>query len=1016
MEKEKNTNEPSLLIVLVVIAFLGLGFLVISNKDLMNLSELMGFLDVNEQKLLTLGGVSFVNIILYSFFGSLFFGIRKQGTRLKILTGEIKEIRKKKFHISMIFIFLFLFSYLLTDLSKYPVFRTYNISFIELCKYLTFIFRFNLALSFSIVLLPLAMLLKKLFKKVKESELPDFPEAKNSIVLGSVNEENSKFNDKSGKGWVKIPLSGLYGNLLAFGSIGSGKTSGIIKPAIDQILSSFDKFPTILALDTKGNFSSFLLKLLKEKKVSKKKIYHIHLEGNVTLNPVYKEKILKDSGFVEVADYVRVASANFQGSSGDSPFWDTKATALIKYCIVYCAAIYRYFTLSNVYETILSAIDSEKVATLGTDLQNVLTESKDFDEEEKFNINAALRFFTKEYNALDDKVKTGVMATATLLLDIFNEYKAHRLFCPSEEELTIKNLEKVVNGGNVIILDINKEGLSRPASIFIKTLYQRIILDRLKTTQNKKRKKKKKESVPAVLIGDEMQDWVTASNNGLSDSTFLSKGREAKSIVIAATQSMSTLKDALKAEVTTDVIKQCFKTIISGQTSDEKTINLFKIVGGKVEEQRESHSVSETTQNAVRNPMTRNLESGRGNVSESVSKSTYKEDFIQGDDLFKLKKFEMIGYVFNGVETTFKKIFLKPTFLEDKKECHSHLLSRLSETVACFCLFVAMWSNEAMTASLFPTICSVVKTAQYSSCLDFQTKGCWCKSPWPLPPRPCVRVSYYLPNTFMEVFPNAGESYFKALPAAAAQLVATVKEKAIPYGAESDHDAYSFHSHVLAMPLSWLFSFLPCGGQRTDKMCFDGMSEHLGMNWKTGAADKLQPRFLAWSLAPKACIIKGAAMSVSGGGEATFGGEGGCGYPMDWLPQYPPSNHSACNGWGLFYPRHGVYNGVNQTTGAMMIASRMKSISSEVLRNTPSSPDEKWQMIYPKSSQCFREGQNMSILELPKGVNEIGRITSGKLTGHLFGTYKKVSCCVDWAFLPYIKATLEMIKGVCRGL
>jgi len=106
------------------------------------------------------------------------------------------------------------------------------------------------------------------------------------------------------------------------------------------------------------------------------------------------------------------------------------------------------------------------------------------------------------------------------------------------------------------------------------------------------------------------------------------------------------------------------------------------------------------------------------------------------------------------------------------------------------------------------------------------------------------------------------------------------------------------------------------------------MSEHLGMNWKTGQADLKQPAFMAWSLAPKACLIKGAITSTTGGGEFVAGNEGACSYPMSWLKMNPPSTHSVCNGWGLHFPRTGSYDGTSQVAGALTIAARIKSLSS----------------------------------------------------------------------------------------
>lgn len=99
-----------------------------------------------------------------------------------------------------------------------------------------------------------------------------------------------------------------------------------------------------------------------------------------------------------------------------------------------------------------------------------------------------------------------------------------------------------------------------------------------------------------------------------------------------------------------------------------------------------------------------------------------------------------------------------------------------------------------------------------------------------------------------------------------------------------------------------------------------------------------------------------------------------------------------------------------------MVASRMKSLSTEVFNSTPSSPDEKWQMISPQSSSCFREGQNIGLLETIKNAREEGRLTSGKLKGHLYVVWSKVSCCRDFAEVPVYYAAIEAMVGACKGL
>lgn len=202
-----------------------------------------------------------------------------------------------------------------------------------------------------------------------------------------------------------------------------------------------------------------------------------------------------------------------------------------------------------------------------------------------------------------------------------------------------------------------------------------------------------------------------------------------------------------------------------------------------------------------------------------------------------------------------------------------------------------------------------------------------------------------------------------------------------------------------------------------EKMCFDGMSEHFGSHWDTGKADLLQPSFLAWSAAPKACLLKGAAMSATGDGGTTVAPDSAmCSFPLPKIDVFPPSTHPVCNGWGVFFPRYGTYSGPASMTGALMIASRIKSLSSEVLKTMPSSPDEKWQMIYPQSSSCFREGQNIGVLESVKNARETMRIANGKLKGYLFVVWKRTSTCQDMPAALQAQAAALAIPAACGGM
>ena len=170
-----------------------------------------------------------------------------------------------------------------------------------------------------------------------------------------------------------------------------------------------------------------------------------------------------------------------------------------------------------------------------------------------------------------------------------------------------------------------------------------------------------------------------------------------------------------------------------------------------------------------------------------------------------------------------------------------------------------------------PSVCAVTKTPSFQNCLELRGDTSMCGYPVP---RPCVHLSYYIPQYFIEVVDQAKETFFFGLPGVATQLA--ISKEILPFGTQDDEGAYSFHARTINVPFTLMgFAGMPCGGFLWDNMCFTSMSEHLGDNWRTGLGDQYQPQWMAWALAPKACLIKGAVTSATGGGRPT-------GYPGPW--------------------------------------------------------------------------------------------------------------------------------------
>ena len=825
--------------------------------------------------------------------------------------------------------------------------------------------------------------------KWRRNSLPIPDSQPNSIIIGT--KASSLQGDETEAEWVRLSERSLNGNIFISGSIGSGKTQGAILPIFRQLLQNFEPSPAVLAVDPKGTFVSEALEIAKAAG-KEKSVHHLTLKGSVRFNPIFHPNALMGARYIEIAQMIRAASNNFMGGE-QPPFWDISSFNLIKNTLIYCAATLDYYTLSDLYAVVTTTNEAAFIDPLKKAAKKYHKNS-----EIHTNIKNAISYFVGEFNVLDEKLRTSILATATAFLNQFQEYQVAQIFCPKQEEITLSSMDEIVDEGQILLFDIKNPGLAKSMGTFLKLLYQQSILNRLNSSDRNQER-------CAALIIDEYQDVCTTGNGAtLGDETFLAKSREAKAICVVATQGIVSIEKALGREKAARELLQNFRTRIMGHSSDAATYRLYQDLAGQEDHERLSHSISETSQDAKKNYFFGGFDSERANLNESFSKSTTKEYLVTGKEFSRLRTFESYAQIYDGVSTSFIKLFLKPYFLNGKAKSHAELMKLIATGI----LVIAICGMNSPKANAFPNVCDVVNAPEFHSCLELSNSACVCG----FPPRPCSRVTYYVPETFVEVFPNGGETYFRALAGAGNQIV----NSETVYGAEADLDTQSFHAHALPIPYSGMaFRALACKQGPNPSYCFSAMSEHLGEAWKTGFADMWQPQFLAWSKNPKACLLAGAAQSAVGSPSGFHPGSPSCSFKIGNVRSFPPSMHPNCTGWGVFFPRSGVYSGPSQTIGALMVASRLRSLGSEVFQSTPTFPDEKWQMIFPGTSQCFREGQNVGFLETAMRVNDSGRVLKGKLKGHLFAIWRRVSCCRDIYSAPVTRLAVNALKASCAG-
>lgn len=953
-----------------------------------------------------------INLTVIAVFLKRSVGLERQGSRLAVLEGRKRAFRfgrKEVFAISIAgFGYAGTMGFVQNSLSL-DVLSLLGAKWIHVLEVSA---STNLAIFFAVASYLLVSLFARFNFFTLDNHKLEKPEVeRGELILGTTPGKIGQAN--APEEWVTLPGRGINGGIFISGSVGSGKTQGTILRFLGQILEAGENAPAILLVDPKRTFLRDAEQIIKKAGLGNK-IVKISLKGIHSFNPVYIKNALRDSRFIDLAEMVRSAAVNFMGKSTGFPFWEISSSHLIRNTLVYCAAKLGYFTLLDLYQTIVRASKED----LSADLKSCIS-SGNFDEEESFNIGRAVEYFENEYSQLDDRVRTGIVATSTAFINQFQEFAASRVFCPTQDHLTIESMEDLIRERKILLFDVNQPGLARSMGTFVKLHYEQAVLNLLPEL------KERKAVCTTALIIDEYQDVVTCGGGGtIGDESFLAKARESKPAVIVATQSLSSLMNSVGGQRPTLELVQNFRTRIACHSSDLETIKVFQELAGKADVERQTRSLSETAQSAKLNLLAGGFDSETASINESVSRSIHREDLVTGQEFSRLRTFEAFAQVFDGIETKFVKLYLKPHFLKAINTKHEAVLEILRGSVKVGFVekMKKIWKSAcAVAASLLlagpvhgamiPNVCTVASSPAFSSCLELNIGTCTCG--WP--PRVCASISYYVPQTYLEIWPEPRTSYFSAIPGAGLQLAKIIPR---PYGAEGDDDTQSYQARGIAVPLAGMvFQTMPAGGTRNEKMCFDGMSEHFGSHWDTGKADLLQPSFLAWSAAPKACLLKGAATSISGDGGSDVAADSAmCSFPVPKIDVFPPSKHPVCNGWGVFFPRYGTYAGPASMTGALMVASRIKSLSTEVLKTMPASPDEKWQMIYPQSSSCFREGQNVGILESTKNARETMRLANGKLKGYLFVVWKRTWTCKDLPAAVQAKAAALAIPAACGGM
>src|SRR5579883_1461607 len=559
--------------------------------------------------------------------------------------------------------------------------------------------------------------------------LPPYPDPRKrkdlSLILGEV---HSRLTPRASAlpSWLSIPERGLYTGIASFGSIGSGKTYGLILPAMRQLFAYKADDPerklSGIVLEVKGDLCRQLQRILKW--CGREKDYiEISLDGNIRYNPL-------NNSLEPYAQAFNIASiiTSIWGK-GKEPFWQQSYTDLVRYVILLHRIRDGYVTLVDVFQTVISAGrleemlvevgsqfsttsyigiekndylgEEEQLAPLGfqwnpkanlyiagwdEQLEAALTEQtsieflvftrKPSDPAARERFRSVQYWYWEHWKHFRSEVKTSIVQGIAVFLSLFEtDPDVRRVFCPPQElyqgkhctsdpdGIIMRPFEELIETGKVV-------GLNFPVALnpaLAKTIGTMMKIDYQRAMLLRIPRmdaEPEKHYRASVFICDEYQNFATVGgDNPTGDERYLSLSRQPKCIPIVATQSVASLKDALPNEGVKTLL-QAFRNKVFLTTSDPETARYASELCGKEDRTRIGYTLSETSTNANVGWLSGRTSASKGSVAAVKQYQKQKEPVFEEKVFFDLRNAQSIVVAFDGVSPLPPTYcYLKPDFL-----------------------------------------------------------------------------------------------------------------------------------------------------------------------------------------------------------------------------------------------------------------------------------------------------------------------------------------------------------------
>ncbi len=526
--------------------------------------------------------------------------------------------------------------------------------------------------------------------------------------------------------WLSIPERGLYTGICVVGAIGSGKTQAVILPAMRQLFAYRSSDPerrlSGVVLEVKGDLCRQVRTILNGCGRTEDYV-EVSLTGNVRYNPLNndadayaqafniasvitaiwgkgKEPFWQQSytdlvryvimlhrvrdGYVTLLDIFRAVISS--GSLEEMLIETGRRFASASFVVVGKADYRKHESLLAPFRFVWNDKLSQYVATCTDELCAILIKKTQIaaslysprlgSAEARDSWHSVHFWYWEHWKFFRAEVKTSIVQGIAVFLSLFEtNAQVRRVFCPPKElyegkpcsadpdGVVLPSFSELIESGKVVGLNFPtalNPALAKIIGTMMKVDYQRAVLLRIPKMDEHPRRYFR----PTVFICDEYQNFATVGgDNPTGDERFLSLSRQPKCIPIVATQSISSLKEALPNEGVKTLL-QAFRTKIFLSTSDPDTARYASELCGKADKTKVSYTVSESSSNANVGWLSGRTSSSKGSVSASKQYQKSKEPLFEENVFFDLKNAQSVIVAFDGISPLPPTYcYLKPDFL-----------------------------------------------------------------------------------------------------------------------------------------------------------------------------------------------------------------------------------------------------------------------------------------------------------------------------------------------------------------